>query len=444
MVRLALLFAAFCGCRCPEDRPYPPRDTGPRVRDVGPRDAGPRDAGPPDTGPPRDSGATAWIQLPGGAAGCEIEMATNPRTLVPPLRFEPCPDKPACRQLVAAWPPNGAGQRIMMGVGETGYHDGDIGYFVFGRPRDGVRDPDLYWQLIASDAGDIVAVFAGRRGSEPCTLAAIDIGEGHFALEVLSTRDLSAWILGGELRDPIGSIREIAYLDSTILAGASINYVRVGAQQIVVENTGYHIYRVGWDGTVRRVERGGSPVDANHPNVVGTSIVFEHFGMQNEILISDSGGEPVPLVLPPEPGAEPSVIDRTDGRTLAWKVGYDGGPLRFARVELWASPWATRPDDLRPIRLAEMSQPIANAGVLGAFGHAAAFDGDPTIIRLFRATDGRETTLRAPPGLVWNGFVSFIGPREVLAAAGPDDGNPSGPHQTAVQLIDYTALEPPL
>src|SRR5690606_40447094 len=65
-------------------------------------DAG-RDAGG-DSGS-RDSGAVEpeWIPLEGLPAGCELSMAADPESMAGPLRFEPCPDMPGCRQLVSEW-----------------------------------------------------------------------------------------------------------------------------------------------------------------------------------------------------------------------------------------------------------------------------------------------------------------------------------------------------
>ena len=397
-----------------------------------------------DTGPARDAGQPTWIPLPGLSPRCG-EMAVDPSAVHPPLQFEPCPGRTGCRQLVLDWEPNRDGARFIVND-DTGYHDGARGIFVFKRP-----DPALatsaslkaWWTLVATDAGEVLAVFRHTDiTSGGCFFGRVVVGEGHFAVEV-ALGDLSSRLFGGELSAPAATLRHVALFDPAALGTGWISFLRVGAEHMALNTTAYHGFRVGWDGNIQRIERGGIPVDASPPSVVGRAIIFDSWEARNGILVSDAGGPPLDLVPPPAPGAEPSVHSRTDGRTLAWFTGFNrvgGSALFFERVELWASPFAPRAADLRPVRLSAMRNSGVHSSVLGGYGHAAAMDDDAAVIHFFRVADGHQTELRAPAGLKWSGWVSYIGPREVLLSAGTTAAFGG---QIAVQFIDFAALEPP-
>jgi len=436
---LALAAGLAAQCNCPGPGKLPPWDGG---TDGVPADAG-RDA-PAARDAGRDAGPVTWIALPGLSERCGM-MAVEPAAVHPPLSFEPCPDRPACRQLVADWEPNDNGYRVSASS-LSGYHDGERGHFVMGRP-----DPMSevrHWSIVATDGGEIILVVRMPNldtvGSG-CLFAETVIGEGHYAMRVLMP-DRSERIFGGELTAPAATLREVARYDPRAYGDGWISYLRVGAEQMAFNTTSYRGYRVGWDGSIRRIDRAdGTWVDTNHPSVAGSAIVFDDEQARNHILVSEAGGPPVDLVPPPAPGAEPSVHYRTDGRTLAWLTGFDrigGGPFYYERVELWASPFAARAEELSPVRLAVMRNPGVHAAVLGGWGHAAVIDDDAAVIRFFRVSDGHETELRAPEGTTWDGFVSFIGPREVMVSAGDMLAYRSG--HSAVMFIDHTALEPPL
>jgi len=441
---LALAAGLAAQCNCPGPGKLPPWDAGTDgVPDDTGHDTGPaRDAGR-DAGAARDAGPVTWLALPGLSERCGM-MAVEPAAVHPPLSFEPCPDRPACRQLVADWESNDDGARFVSYT-DTGYHDGERGIFVFAKPDPSTADRRAWWTVIATDAGEVLAVVRHRVPDDRvCFLAKVVVGEGRFVIEVVLP-DLSSRILGGELSTPAATLREVARYDPAAYGDGWISYLRVGAEQMAFNTTGYRGYRVGWDGSVRRMDRAdGTWVDTNHPSVVGSTIVFDDEQASNHILVSEAGGPPVDLVPPPAPGAQPSVHYRTDGRTLAWLTGFDSvglSSLLFERVELWASPFAARAEDLAPVRIAQMRNPGVHAAIIGGWGHAAVEDDDAAMIRFFRVADAHETELRAPEGTTWTGFVSYIGPREVMVSAGTRLAY-SG--QSAVMFIDHTALEPPL
>ena len=439
LVALLLLLPT---CNCPAYDVLPPLD-GAVDGDADPSDRAP----PPDTGrdssTARDAGSGEWLVMPGVPEGCAARMARDPAALHPPLAFEACPDKDDCRQLVMDWAADEHGRVAILGFDQTGWHDGTRGYFVFRRSAPDTTAPGAYWTILAADDGEVIALWSHRfpRDSATfCYLGRVVVGEGRYVVEVFNENTHEHWIVGGELTDPVGTVRLAGVLSDL---GADVNIMRAGRDHIALQTTGYQVFRLGWDGTVRRIEDSfGVPPDADGPTPVGRATVFNHSGVSNKIMISLDGAPPEDLVPAPEPAAEPSIHATMDGQTLAWLTGITrsgGSPLGFEAVELWTSPFAPSTEDLRPTRLARMNNPGIHPNIWAGHGHVAVVDDDATVIRFFRAVDAFETALRAPSGLFWSGEVPYIGPREVVLGAGTQPTS-----QTAIQFVDYTALEPAL
>lgn len=437
---LVLALVALPTCNCPGDD-VPPWDEDGGV-DAGPE---PPDAtAPVDTGTDGasrgDAGSGEWLVMPGVPERCAALMARDPSALQPPLEFEPCPDRDDCRQLVMDWSADEFGRAAILGFDQAGWHDGSRGYFVVRRPDPDPSASGGYWTILAADDGEIIALWSHRfwRDSSPhCYLGRVVVGEGRYVVTVINEHRDERWVLGGEIREPVVTARAVARLS------LDVNIIRAGRDHIAVETSAYHAYRLRWDGTMSRIDdASGDAVDADGPSPVGTATVFAHVGVPNAIMASVEGSVPEPLVPSPAEGAEPSMNGNTDGGTLAWLTGFDrvgSSPLFFDRVELWASPYAERMEDLSPVRLGVMGNTGIHNAIWAGHVHAAVIDDDPTVVRFFRVADGFETALRAPPGLRWSGEIPYIGPREVLLGAGTQPT-----HQSVIQLVDYTALEPAL
>ena len=442
----ALLLLPMCHLNCPaSDEGLPPPVDGGADDAGGEPDATPAQDARGDRGT-ADAGSGEWLVMPGVPEGCAARMARDPAALHPPLSFEPCPDKPGCRQLVMDWVADEYGRVAILGFDQTGWHDGTRGYVVFRRPAPDVTTPGAYWTILAADDGEIVALWSHRFPRDDatfCYLGRVVVGEGRYVVDVFNENTYERWIVGGELADPVGTVRLAGVLSEL---GADVNFVRAGRDHIAVQTTAYQVFRLGWDGAVRRIEdASGTPPDADAPTPVGAATVFNSWAASNRILISLGGAPPEELVPPPEPAAEPSIHATMDGQTLAWLTGITrrgGSPIRFEAVELWASPYAERMEDLSPVRLGTMNHRSVHGALWAGSGHAAVMDADSegeTVIRLFRVSDGFETVLRPPPGLLWTGEIPYIGPREVVLGAGTQPRA-----QTAIQFVDHTALEPAL
>lgn len=104
--------------------------------------------------------------------------------------------------------------------------------------------------------------------------------------------------------------------------------------------------------------------------LVGDRIYFERWlGSEGPVLVTtgtiDDG--PTDLI-----DVRPGDVQRfyTDGVTMAWLQGYDydGATRRYDRLELWTSPIASRPEDLRARRVRDF--PGLHAGNVGGHWYA--------------------------------------------------------------------------
>jgi len=432
-------------CNCPGD-PVELPDAGEDAgRDAGP-DAG-RDAGgeQADAGDDASMGDGMWLELPGLPERCENAVAIDPASVVPGLRFEACPDRPeGCRQLVVDWESREDDRLLAIG---DGYHDGTRGYFLLNRPDPEAPDERIQ-NIVADDSGSVLAVFRSRYPTRGCGVFTAAIGEGRFMLAVanISTAGSAFWLFGGDFAGAAETVRMIAHPD--LPDGAVVKDLRTGAAQSAFQaSEAGTLHRVGWDGSVTRIEDGdGVPVHGRPGSILGRDLVFDCFGCGRErIVISTDGGPPRPLIEPAEPEAEALLHARTDGRTIAWLQGFRrvrGSASMFERIDLYASDYADRADAIVPVLLETTSRTTAHTAIVGGFGHAAilAADGsDGNVIRLYRVSDGHETELTPPPGRIWTWYASYIGPSEMMLVAGPTVLT-----SDTVQLIDYTHLEPDL
>jgi len=390
-----------------------------------------------------DGGRADWIRLPGVPERCDSWLARDASELVEPLRFEACPDRAGCRQLVTDWYPDPELAIRINGIATaSGFHDGRRGHFFFARPGTDGRP----WWVVADDTGAILALLRSH-ADEPrwCGIGGLAIGEGHLGIQVKGSTDPEhpvAWSLGADLAEPAGTVRLLAYHGPDLTPGEFAQFLRVGRGGLFYEVTGELLFHVGWDGSLTRIEdESGQPVHGYPGSIVDHDMVFGSTDCcKNRIVASTRGEPPRVLVDPPDPVSEASEIGQTDGRTIAWLQGEQrigGSPSMFERVDLYAASYAREASGIEPRLLATMENPGIHYALTAGFGHVAVVDDDATVIRFFRVSDGHETELHAPSGLVWTGFVVYIGPREVLVAAGPDPGI-----TTHVQLIDYTELEP--
>lgn len=438
----ALVTQCTCEGACESDRTLPPpHDAGQDAGlDAGSRDAGTRDANVRDAGLDAGPGDGIWRVIPGVPPACEAAVAIDPTAVLAALAFEPCPDRTACRQLVVDWPARRDGWTF--GVGSA-YHDGTRGYFLLNHPDPEAPDSRM-WRIVATDEGAVIALFRGRQGPRGCKMYAGAIGEGKIVIALVDTSSDTSpfWFVGADFAAPAAS----AHLVATVIlpAVSGVQALRVGAEQIVYRaDWASTLYRLGWDGTVRRIDDAtGARIDGFPGDVLGHDFVFDRQGPgRTAVVISTDGAPPRVLVDPADPDSEAVIHNRTDGRTIAWLQGYrrvGGSWLTYERVDLYASDYAASAAEIRPVLLAPMASPNIQRSVLAGFGHTVV--SDSSMMRFFRLADRHETVLAPPPGELWTGFVRYIGPREVMLVAGtlrPDIDR-------TIVLLDYTALEPTL
>ncbi len=405
----ALLAAALSPqCTCPGPPFPPPPDAGPldgsahdaNSHDAGPRDGGPHDAGPQDAG--HDAGPWTdgvWMGLPGVPRDCEAAVAIDPMAIVPRLSFEACPDRPTgCRQLVVDWEPRYSSapelNGWLLGV-PSAYSDGSSILFELSRP-----DPEApgtrVEHIFSDDGGHVLAVFRaqGAIASNICSLFGLAIGEGRFVSSYMgaSATNPPFWFVGGELSAPAESARLMA----TVQLGALPQELVVGAEQAVFEVAGADtLYRIGWDGSVRRIDNAdGTPAMGYPGSVVGHDFIFDGYGVRSQIRIATDGAPPRVLIDPTDPDSEATVHRRTDGRTIGWFQGWrrvGGSPYTYERVDIYGADYATNAVDIHPVLLGTKVNADVHRSIVAGFGHVAIIDDDASVIRFFRVADQRET-----------------------------------------------------
>src|SRR5690606_22531358 len=277
-----------------------------------------------------DAGAVEpeWIQLEGLPAGCELSMAADPEAVAGPLRFEPCPDMPGCRQLVSEWrtrePP-----RLSI---TQGAHDGEHGYFMFTR----TASPYWRWYVIARDDGRIISVIRDMiRSPRPpisclfdITLSPPNAAVSAWALEEGGFGDL---MIGWMRLDEPRSLRVLMELPRT---SSSLMHPVVG-EGFVAGRLKAGFLRLGFNGSGRWLawpESGRPRVEA-----AAGDAVFYGTDPRTGLWVG-TGDDAGRLIWAPEEIEVGGI--RADGEHLVWSQMSE--PLDFRtydRVELWASPF---------------------------------------------------------------------------------------------------------
>jgi hypothetical protein len=130
------------------------------------------------------------------------------------------------------------------------------------------------------------------------------------------------------------------------------------------------------------------------PHLVGDRIFFELWADHIRVWTATLE-EPATVLIDATPGEVRYF--RTDGRTMAWLQGYDydWDALRFARLELWTSPHATRAEELMPRRVRTTFRGLVPT-VVG--DHWLASQGDGPTMDVYDLRDGSRRNWTPPDG----------------------------------------------
>lgn len=401
LLRGALVAWLAVACSAP-----PQPDAGRDAGDAGPRDAGrdggarPRDAGP-DGG--RDAGPSdpGWVTLATLAPDCVVERATRPEALPAP-RFAPCEEQP--EECLRSVPGTGGGTK-------PAWFDGERGYFTL--PYRDERDRPVL--VVERTDGPPIAGWRTpprREMLERNRLCRVwwGVGEGYaaivasFSTSVDPTQDVT-WVYHAPL-DEIATVTE----PLTIIApGIFAQRIEVSAEVMALW-TGPSVWGIGADGrqTVLDREMPGIPQNVT---VVGGHVLWEDWADLVRVAHARMD-EPASFFRRADPGDIKEM--HSDGVELMWLEGYDRQPDgRYARLELWASPYAADPAALAPRLVRAMEE--RNRGAYGG-GWYVMERGSPYRIEIVRTSDGTRREWMAPTG--GSVLPVYVSDHEIMVEAG--------------------------
>jgi hypothetical protein len=444
-MRWTVLFVAAAATTCCGDETQV-RDADSQAKDAGRDAARPdarrRDAARPDTGIDAGPVDPGWRRFPDIPPGCDFQIAEDPDLAVGRFGFEPCPNRSTgCRQLVVDWPIVRPPLQTLRMSFQGGFHDGH-GYLTF--VRSAPTAVQYLERIVLRDDGQVMVasrILMADRVRPTCLSPALFVGEGKWAA-ILALPGASEEVLGpsvvfgGELMDPIGTVRRIVTLTEVEFGNPidGLQYLRVGSRRISGFDRSQEVWSIGWDGDARALpEPPGELSSAD--SAVGDAVFYSTLGARNFISVA-VGSSAAGVFIDPDDGSE-AVSLESDGVDMAWYQGYERGIdfLDFGRVELWTAPFTTNPAELRPRRVTVRSRPVIGSDNIVGSGYAALLaeaEGDVVV----RLRDGVRWTVTPPPDRQFGRF-GYLGEEEfAVGVVRP----PMSSDLETIQLIRYDAL----
>jgi len=362
------------------------------------------DAGPSD---PR------WVAVPGVVEGCSIGRATNPESLAR-ATWESCGE--GCQRLVPdpAWTwrvaPNSGGRSedrrtFVMLARERGVVDGPAATILF----DAEHEAPLFAMRYDDEGGDLV-----------CQILSVAFGEGHVAFPLVMTdfgRSYEeTWVFHGALDQPGELEAPVLRLADDDLPGfgnvLQRSYVSATTAAFQVQPLG-EMWLVEGGALRRRAEAGSeAPNSPQGPALVGRHLMWLDFGAKARLAHAtfDTPSE-IFLDVP-----DADVVFATDGIDLAWVQGYgwNDAAATYERLELWAAPYVTAPEELVPRRVIDDFAVLDTRGAVGAHRWVAVTGNSE--LEVVDLRDGTRTTLALPPEHVLAAPPSWVTESEVGVA----------------------------
>jgi hypothetical protein len=441
---MALAVAAAATTCCGDDSEV--RDTGSQTKDAGRDaarpDAGGRDAARPDTGIDAGPVDPGWRRFPDIPPGCDFQIAEDPDLAVGRFRFEPCPNRASgCRQLVVDWPFVGPGLYTLRMFDRGSFHDGH-GYMNI--VRSAPTALQYYERIILRDDGQVAVATRILRSDgvrRTCLSPELFVGEGKWGAILALPGDSEdvlgpTVVYGGELADPVGTVRRIVTLTEAEFGNPidGLQRLRVGSSRMSGYDRSQEVWSIGWDGDARALPEPPGDLSSDD-SVVGDAVFYSTLGVRNFISVA-VGSSPARVFIDPDDGSEAASLE-SDGVDMAWYQGYERGIdfLDFGRVELWSAPFTTDPAELRPRRVTVRTRPVIGSdNMVGSSYVALLAEVEGNVV--VRLRDGVRWTVTPPPDRQFGRF-GYLGEEEfAIAVVRP----PMSSDLETIQLIRYDAL----
>jgi hypothetical protein len=330
---------------------------------------------PPDGGP----NDPEWLLLEGQPEGVELYVARHPERVLR-VEWEDC--GVGCRRAVCA----------QFCAFMNGYVTGGERY-----ARVQIVEPETIATIVDLATGLPVAAWRIHDWSAPRgQLGFVTVGDHRVAISAWATTMAGAARLSTWVSDltRIASERTPNYqLDTTTSLTIVRNFVSSTHQAWLYSPSSTLVLRdeAGVLVSYPRRPRDGT---LQAPHLVGDRIFFELWADHIRVWTATLE-EPATVLIDATPGEVRYF--RTDGRTMAWLQGYDydWDALRFARLELWTSPHATRAEELMPRRVRTTFRGLVPT-VVG--DHWLASQGDGPTMDVYDLRDGSRRNWTPPDG----------------------------------------------
>ncbi len=338
--------------------------------DAAVRDAAVRDAGPEG----------GWSRIPDLPDGCVVEYTRDP-TMLEPFRREPCPGRPGCERLIPTWE-----------VGGFNPVPGAVAppSFVFTRGR------GLLEVWAAQEDGS--ARVGARAEILPCFPRWLALSDERFGLVVQMGDEIEVtldWIVSGALAGgPVTNHGRV--LDLT-----RVGRILADGSRMVVEAAGRRrLIEIPWTGDPRILAEAGSRERLELGALAGDTVFYEVSSDDQYHLGAATDTETGAVLV--DPLDADATTPLTDGRDLAWIQAYGRvTSVEYTRLELWASPYATRAADVIPRRIAALASNDPHPSATIGGGHVALVEVEPSDgtrrLRVFRLSDGARAEVARDP-----------------------------------------------
>ncbi len=231
--------------------------------------------------------------------------------------------------------------------------------------------------------------------------------------------DLDSLLFAGSWADASATMRAFGLVSGSLPRGSDFHTLRVGPTRIGLESAPWHaVLDVPWDGEPGLV---GSPGDGGETILAASiedSLFYDVYGLPHHVRVATAGA-PGRVLLSPSDGEAIRFV--TDGTDMAWIQAY--GRVfdhEFTRLELWASPHASRPEDVVPRRVGAVAGTNPYPDMTIGAGYVAVREWEPseevTVVRVSRLADGARATIRAPEGRTFWNAAAYVTAAEIAVA----------------------------
>ncbi len=313
------------------------------------------------------SDGPTWEPLEDLPAGCQIESATNPESVIQ-VEWETCGE--GCLELT---------DRDGSIIG-PGYHDGERVHVPYLRRHGGA----MIFAVVAVDGEAVAAWRVPDSDDASCTLSELRLGDGAVAFVAQETSPSGSTAVFHSLLSQASQVRR-----PLMVVEDPIGRFAVSAEAVAFGgwHDGVASLHIATDRAPTLVAEGGEGLFADLQLLDETGVWLE-----DGLIRYASSDQPPAVLYEPDGATDGRRVSslRSDGRRLVWTERWadSGSGDTVFRHELWASVAAASPDELSPRPVASNAVG-ADAGEIGGehFGYVTPeLDGTQTIVLLHLET----------------------------------------------------------